>query len=396
MNLVAEALAAGHSQSKPAAARVTATDGPLHALLSEAARRRATHVHVDPNGDGAGITLRIGGQIADGGTLTLAALTGLLTELHAAVEPEADPQNDRPRHGSLEWAGSGVAVAMLAVAEGVSLVFKLDAGDRRDRRLEALGMRQGLVSALRPALTKSGLVLVAGPPESGRTTTLRALLDHAAGKARRLIAVEQSAGPPMPGAIQLAATPECPMADLLRASLHHDADVLLVDALDSRAAAAAAVEVAQAGLLVLAAVPAGDAVGAIRRMREWRIEPFQLASTLNAVLAQRLVRRLCPECREPVQAQGSVSALLGFDRGAIVYAPSGCAACGDSGYAGQIAVFEAIHADPAMRRLINDGGDEAILASHAYVRAPNLGSAARALVREGVTTPEEAVRISRG
>jgi general secretion pathway protein E len=207
---------------------------------------------------------------------------------------------------------------------------------------------------------------------------------------------EPAGGAPIPGAIQIEANAQCAMADILRASLHHDADVVMADALDDRAAAAAAVEAAQRGVLVLAAVPASDAVGAIRRMREWRIEPFHLASTLNVVLAQRLVRRLCPECREPVQAQGSVSALLGFDRGAIVYAPSGCAACGDSGYAGQIAVFEAIHADPAMRRLINDGGDEAILASHAYVRAPNLGSAARTLVREGVTTPEEAVRISRG
>jgi type II secretory ATPase GspE/PulE/Tfp pilus assembly ATPase PilB-like protein len=118
-------------------------------------------------------------------------------------------------------------------------------------------------------------------------------------------------------------------------------------------------------------------------MRQLRVESFRLASTLQAVIAQRLVQRLCPECREPVQAQGSVSALLGFDPGAVVYAAAGCSACGDTGYAGQVAVFEAIHADPAMRRLINDGGDEAILASHAYVRAPNLGSAARTLVREG-------------
>ncbi|MBC9031135.1 Flp pilus assembly complex ATPase component TadA [Sphingomonas sp. JC676] len=393
MNLVAEVLPAGPSQSKPLTARVSAAQGPLHALLSEATRRRATDVHVDPNPHGAGIALRIGGQIADGGLLTPQALDELVAELCAVSD--LGPPGDRPQHGSVQWSGSDVAVAMLLVTGGVSLVFKLDAGDRRDRRLEALGMRQGLVAALRPALA-SGLVLVAGPPGSGRSTTLRALLDHAGSKARRLMLAEQVAGSPMPGAIQVEASMQCTMADILRASLRHDVDVVMVDALDDRAAAAAAVEAAQRGLLVLAAVPAGDAVGAIRRMREWRIEPFQLASTLNAVLAQRLVRRLCPECREPVQAQGSVSALLGFDRGAIVYAPSGCASCSDSGYAGQIAVFEAIHADPAMRRLINDGGDEAILASHAYVRAPNLGSAARALVREGVTTPEEAVRISRG
>src|SRR3546814_410667 len=126
-----------------------------------------------------------------------------------------------------------------------------------------------------------------------------------------------------------------------------------------------------------------------------KIEPFLLASTLRAVIAQRLVRRLCPHCREPVQASGSVSALLGFDPGAVIYEARGCGECGNSGFKGRIGVFEAVRIDDAIRRLINAGGDEAVIASHAFRNAPNLGSAARVLVREGVTTAEEAVRISR-
>lgn len=396
MNPLAEMLGAEQPKPKSSLTRSPAAQakGALHALLSEAARRRASHIHVDPDGAGASVALRIGGQMADGGVLAADTFDTLIGEIFA--EAELDPSSALARHGSLQWAGTSVTVAMIALEAGLSLVLKLDAGDRRDRRLEALGMRPGLVTALRPALAKGGLVLVAGPARSGRSTTLRALLDHAARKARRLMVAEQEGAAPIPGVTQVTVSPERPMAEILRAALRHDVDAVMTDGLDGRAAAAAAVEAAQAGLLVLASVPANDAVGAIRQMREWRIEPFHLASTLNAVLAQRLVERLCPECREPVQAQGSVSALLGFDRGAIVYAPHGCEACGHSGYAGQIAVFEAIHADPAMRRLINDGGDEAILARHAYVRAPNLGSAARGLVREGVTTPDEAVRISRG
>lgn len=394
MNPLAEALVAGSSPPKAAARAAMAGSGEaLHSLLSEAARRRASHVHVEPSDAGAGIALRIGGQIADGGMLSPEAFGALVAETVASAD--LDPGSGQAQHGSLQGAGSGATVAILPVAAGLSLTLKLDTGERRDRRLEALGMRPALVAALRPALGKGGLVLVAGPPESGRSTTLRALLDHMAGKARRLMTAEQSAGPAVPGATQVEATADCSMADIVRAAVRHDVDVVMVDMLHDRVSAAAAVEAAQAGLLVLAAVPAADAVGAIRQMREWRIEPFHLASTLNAVLAQRLVLRLCPECCEPVQAQGSVSALLGFDRGAIVHAPGGCAACDHSGYAGQIAVFEAIHADPAMRRLINDGGDESILARHAYLSAPNLGSAARALVREGITTPDEAVRLSR-
>ncbi|MBC7042363.1 hypothetical protein G6O42_24640, partial [Salmonella enterica subsp. enterica serovar Enteritidis] len=89
---------------------------------------------------------------------------------------------------------------------------------------------------------------------------------------------------------------------------------------------------------------------------------------IAAVLAQRLVQRLCAECRRPVQAQGSISALLGFDSGAIVFAPTGCESCNGTGFAGETGVFEAIVADGAIRRLINDGGDEAILARHAFLR----------------------------
>ncbi len=164
--------------------------------------------------------------------------------------------------------------------------------------------------------------------------------------------------------------------------MRQDADVILAGAITDRQTAAASVRAAEAGHLVLATLEARDAVDAILRLRALRVEAFQLASTLHAVIAQRLARRLCRACREPVQAGGSTCALLGFDPGAVVYAPVGCDSC-EGGFAGEAGVFEAILPDAALRRLINDGGDGAIIARHAFVNAPNLGSAARALVREG-------------
>src|SRR3546814_4759004 len=118
-------------------------------------------------------------------------------------------------------------------------------------------------------------------------------------------------------------------------------------------------------------------------------------STLRAVIAQRLVRRLCQHCHEAVQADKSASALLGFDPGTIIYRALGCDACSGTGYKGRIGVFEAIRIDDTIRRLINNGGDESLIARHAFLNAPNLGSAARALVRNGHTTAAEAMRISR-
>jgi general secretion pathway protein E len=142
-------------------------------------------------------------------------------------------------------------------------------------------------------------------------------------------------------------------------------------------------------------VHTNDAVGAITRMRDMKVEPFLLASTLRAVIAQRLVRRLCPHCRQQVPAEKSVAALLGLDEGTPIYRAVGCDECNHTGYKGRIGVFEAIRIDETLRRLINESGDESLIARHAFLNAPNLGSSARALVRTGETSPEEAIRISR-
>lgn len=323
-----------------------AETGLAAGILEEARRRGATHVHIEPAGEGSRVRLRIGGQ---------------LVELMRV-----------PRQIDLDGDVLGADVARF----GERMVVHLPPPETRSGDLEALGITPALVRALKPVLARGhGLVLVAGPPGSGRSTTLATLLRQLDDGARNLLTVEA--------------------ADDLSDALRQDADAILIHTIADRETAALAIQAVEAGHLVLAGIDAPDSVAAIQHLRGLRIEPFQLASSLRMVIAQRLVRHLCRQCRRPVQAQGSVSALLGFDPGAVVYAPTGCDRC-DGGFSGRIGVFEAIHADAAMRRVINDGGDGAIIARHAFLNAPNLGSAARALVREGVTTPEEAVRVSKG
>lgn len=338
---------------------------PAEALVAEARRCRASHIHLEVGPAALVVRMRVAGQLTE------------------------------PRHYHVDTALAAAfrdvpGASLLAQEGGERIVLRLDGGERRERGLEAIGMRREQADALLPALRRGGLVLVAGAAGSGRSSTIAALLRHFAGSPRHIATI---ATPAVEGATRIEGLAG---AAAIGAALAQDPDVIALDHLEGREAAAAAAEAAEQGHLVIAGIDAPDAVSAIRRMRDWRVEPFRLASNIAAVVAQRLVRRLCPDCRRPVQAQGSVSALLGFDSGAIVYAPVGCEGCAGSGFAGMTAVFEAIVADGAIRRLINDGGDEAILARHAFLRAPNLGSAARALVREGLTTPEEAVRISRG
>lgn len=351
-------------------------DHLLDWIVAEAARLGATYLHLEPVEGGALVRARIAGSLL------------LMRRLDAVEWQEAEQ-----RVGE-RAVGMGADAVHLACREGERIVLPLESAEHEPTDLISLGMsRTQAATVARTLAARSGLVLVAGSAESGRAATLHALARRLAQPERSLILIDAEPMAPLPGVAQVAGASETPAKDLASA-LAQDPDYIVLGEIGDRETALLAVEAAQSGKLVLAGATSSDAVGAVMRFREWKVPPFGVALALRLAMAQRLVKRLCGECREPVQAQGSVSALLGFDPGAIVYAPRGCPRC-DSGYQGETGVFELAEIDEGMRRLISDGGDRAILASHAFLNAPNLGSSARAMVREGLTSADEAVRISR-
>lgn len=215
-----------------------------------------------------------------------------------------------------------------------------------------LGMADAVRAPLLEALREpDGLILIAGPLNSGRTATIEAALDT----------------------VQ---------------------DAVPASEICSRASAEAAIGMASTQL-VLAPIDARHAVGVLSRLREYRIDPSSIAASLRLVIAQRSARRLCRDCRVPEQADGNVSALLGFDPGTFVYVPRGCRNCDGSGYRDHIGIFEALPVDAAIRRLIAIGGDESLIASHAFRDRPSLNGAARLMVRQGLIAAEDAVALSR-
>jgi general secretion pathway protein E len=251
---------------------------------------------------------------------------------------------------------------------------------------------------LREALAEpNGIILVTGPTGSGKTTTLYAALKQLNDGRRNILTVEDPVEYAVEGVgqTQVNAKVGLDFAAGLRAILRQDPDVVMVGEIRDRETADIAVQASLTGHLVLSTVHTNDAVGAITRLKDLKVEPFLLASTLRAVIAQRLVRRLCEACREPVQADTGVAAMLGLDAGAVIWRPRGCEACGQTGFKGRVGVFEAIRVDETVRRHIYAGGDEAMIARHAFLKAPTLASAARAMVAKGLTTPEEAIRIAR-
>ncbi len=383
----------------------SADDAPairlINGIIAEAIRQGVSDIHVEPYETGLVVRMRIDGVLKE--TLRMPAHVAPVVVSRIKVMARLDIAERRiPQDGRIGLSLGGklldVRVSTLPGRAGERVVLRILDKDQAGLSLDLLGLTGQAEEVLRGALSEpNGIILVTGPTGSGKTTTLYAGLQQLNDGSRNILTVEDPVEYAIDGVgqTQVNAKVGLSFAAGLRAILRQDPDVVMVGEIRDRETAEIAVQASLTGHLVLSTVHTNDAVGAITRMRDMKVEPFLLASTLRSVIAQRLVRRLCDECRRPVQADKGVAALLGFDPGTIVYEPGGCDACAKTGFKGRIGVFEAIRVDGTIRRLINDGGDESLIARHAFLNAPSLGSAARALVKSGQTTPEEAIRISR-
>jgi general secretion pathway protein E len=383
----------------------SADDAPairlINGIIADAARRGVSDIHIEPYESGLVVRMRIDGVLRE--TLRMPPHVAPVIVSRIKVMARLDIAERRvPQDGRIGLSLGGksldVRVSTLPSRAGERVVLRILDKDNAGIDLDGLGMPAAIHALYLDALAEpNGIILVTGPTGSGKTTSLYAGLRLLNDGSRNILTVEDPVEYAVEGVgqTQVNAKVGFTFATGLRAILRQDPDVVMVGEIRDRETADIAVQASLTGHLVLSTVHTNDAVGAITRMRDMKIEPFLLASTLRAVIAQRLVRRLCRSCRVPVAAGAAVGALLGLDEAAIVHEARGCAACGESGYKGRIGVFEAVRVDDTIRRLVNEGADEGRLAAHAFRTAPDLAAAVRALVEQGVTTAEEAVRITR-
>jgi general secretion pathway protein E len=383
----------------------SADDAPtirlINGIIADAARQGVSDIHIEPYETGLVVRMRMDGVLHE--TLRMPPHVAATIVSRIKVMARLDIAERRvPQDGRIALTLGGkmldVRVSTLPSRAGERVVLRILDKDNAGFGLEELGMPERVDTVFRQAMGEpNGIILVTGPTGSGKTTTLYGGLRLLNDGTRNILTVEDPVEYTIDGVGQTQVNPKVGLtfASGLRAILRQDPDVVMVGEIRDRETAEIAVQASLTGHLVLSTVHTNDAVGAITRMRDMKIEPFLLASTLRAVVAQRLVRKLCDQCRAPVQASSAVAALLGFDTGTPIYEARGCTECKNTGYKGRIGVFEIIRIDDDIRRMINAGGDESQIARHAFLHAPNLGSAARSLVREGVTSAEEAVRVSR-
>ena len=383
----------------------TSDDAPairlINGIIADAARQGVSDIHIEPYETGLVVRMRMDGVLRE--SLRMPAHVAPVVVSRVKVMARLDIAERRlPQDGRIGLTLGGklidVRVSTLPSRAGERVVLRILDKENAGIDLDMLGMGEAVKALFRGALAEpNGIVLVTGPTGSGKTTTLYAGLKQLNDGSRNILTVEDPVEYAVDGVGQTQINPQVGLtfAAGLRAILRQDPDVVMVGEIRDRETADIAVQAALTGHLVLSTVHTNDAIGAITRLRDMKVEPFLIASTVRAVIAQRLVRRLCPVCREPVAATGSLAAALGIEPGTIVHEPTGCTACAQSGYKGRIGLFEAARVDDEIRRLINSGAEETAIAAYAFRGNDTLSEAARRLVRDGTTSPEEAVRVSR-
>ncbi len=376
-----------------------ANDAPtirfVDTILARAIEKRATDIHVEPFETKARIRLRIDGMLIDDLPLMSGLYPGVISRLKILsgldIGERRLPQDGRIRHRA-HGAALDIRVSTVPSIYGESMALRLLDMGQSNSRIETLQMPQQVLSVYRMGLAqRSGLVLVTGPTGSGKTTTLHALLSDLNDATRKIVTVENPVEIRLPGVVQVEAKPEIGLtfAAALRTFLRQDPDVMMVGEIRDRETADVAIQAALTGHLVLSTLHTNDAPTAVTRLIDMGIEPFLVRSTLRLAGAQRLLRVLCNACSEPTTPASGMVLVPERHRPALppretwrLRLPRGCPECGNSGYKGRRAVFEALSGPDVHLALDGKAPPWRSMLDHGL-----------ALACEGITSVEEVYRV---
>jgi general secretion pathway protein E len=360
----------------------------LNAMLSQAVREGASDIHFEPFEANSVVRYRVDGTLRD----VVRPRRGLHAALVSRIKIMANldiAEKRLPQDGRIMLRLGGrpidVRVSTLPAGHGERVVMRLLDKERGRLTPEKLGMAQDTLDGVEKLVRQShGIVLVTGPTGSGKSTTLYAMLSRIDSTTSNVLTVEDPIEYDLPGIgqTQVNARIDMTFARALRAILRQDPDVIMIGEIRDRETAQIAVQASLTGHLVLATLHTNDSVAAVSRLLDMGIEPFLLSSSLLGVLAQRLVRRLCPECR----TQGADGH----------WHPAGCPACGNSGYSGRTGLYELLVLDDRLRDAIHTSEGERAIRELARSRGfRSMAEDGERWVADGTTSPEELARVTR-
>ncbi|MEO6300014.1 MAG: ATPase, T2SS/T4P/T4SS family [Paracoccaceae bacterium] len=374
----------------------------INALLLEAIRERASDIHIETQEKRLVVRFRIDGQLRE--VLSPRRALAPLLVSRIKIMAQLDIAERRlPQDGRVSLRVGGhevdVRVSTLPSQHGERVVMRLLDRGGVQLGLDHLGMSPRDAETFAALLARpDGMLLVTGPTGSGKTTSLYAALDALNQPGRNIITVEDPIEYALEGIGQTQVNPrtELTFARGLRAILRQDPDVIMVGEIRDRETAQVAVEAAMTGHFVLSTLHTNTAIGAVSRLVDMGVERFLLAPMLAGVVAQRLVRRLCPICRKPDSATLADTRLMAnlIEVGHPIFRAEGCAACQNHGYMGRTGVYEVVQITRTIQSLIHEGASDAVLTAEARLNGPSLMQDGVRLIDEGATTVEEIARVA--
>jgi len=373
----------------------------VNLLLLEALEARASDVHLETYQGGLRIRYRIDGVLQDAAApprrLAAAVVSRLKIMAELDIAERRVPQDGRIRL-RMRDRNVDVRVATLPTLHGESVVLRLLDKERGRISLTDLGMANDTIARFVEAVSRPhGIVLSTGPTGSGKTTTLYAAVDRIRTGREKIVTVED------PVEYELAGVPQVPVnekvgltfASALRALLRQDPDIMLIGEIRDQETADIATHAALTGHLVLSTLHTNDAATALTRLVDLGIEPYLVASTVEAVLAQRLVRRICDNCKQPATLTSEEHTALHLPAETRVWAGAGCSLCRGTGYRGRTGIYELLMMDDEMRAAVHEDPSAGRLTRLAVGKGMRtLRDDGIRLIREGVTTAQEVMRVA--
>lgn len=369
-------------------------------LLRQAVKSRASDIHVEPQEHTMTIRMRIDGVLQDMVPPPRKMQAAIATRIKILSRMDI-AERRLPQDGRFKIKAPGrdidVRVSVIPTIYGEKVVMRILDSAAVNHNLDQLGFDPDLLEEFKVMLSQPhGIIVVTGPTGSGKSTTLYSALNYLKDPRKNITTVEDPVEYRLGGINQIQVKPEIGLdfAGSLRAILRQDPDIIFIGEIRDKETIDIAIKASLTGHLVLSTFHTNDAPSAISRMVYMGVEPYLLASTVNLIVAQRLVRRICERCKEPVAINEKVLGRLNIDpdraKDAVFYHGRGCSNCNGTGYLGRLPIFEFLVTDSEIRDKISEGSSEAKIREMSRQRGYKglLGSGVDRML-EGVTTAEE-------
>ncbi|HSV26842.1 MAG TPA: GspE/PulE family protein, partial [Sedimentisphaerales bacterium] len=374
-------------------------------LLSQAVKSRASDIHVEPQEKNMTIRLRIDGMLREVVPPPPRMQPAVVTRVKILSGMDV-AERRLPQDGRFKVRATGrdidVRVSVIPTIYGEKVVMRILDKGALTHDLNSLGLADDILRQFKIALSQPhGIIIVTGPTGSGKSTTLYSALNYLRDPKKNITTVEDPVEYRLAGInqIQVKSDINLDFAACLRAILRQDPDIILIGEIRDKETVEIAIKASLTGHLVLSTFHTNDAASALSRLNYMGIERYLLASSLNVIIAQRLVRRICEKCKESSRLDEELARRLKMDRieatQTVIYRGKGCSACGGTGYLGRLPVFEYMPIDGEMREKIVAAVPEAEL--RALARSKGYGGlfeSGIARMRAGLTTPEEVLRVT--